>query len=344
MEPEDSVDTEEERSADARGKRMNKKICPVCDTEIKSGKYCRVCRRIVWHPRYEVRGFSLNEENCSKAVIPEYKPELSAPFYGEQEKRRERVYQPAGGRECKGIPLSIFIFTVIAACVMTTWILVGVSSNTSVHNEWLEEEAWEDEYISEYQEYAISEEEAKAAGVNCDWYSHSELTKQEAKKVVDDFLSGCEGIEIEEGLYSDNYKYVYESGMEETSFSSGFNYYLNIHASEPEIIGVDYDTATGQVHYFYISSSNIGLVTDFTLKMAEVMDDSDSVKNPMSDELGQGLSHLPYADQEDYNDELWVYGDNWYVYGYLYDGSYSVWIEADERTEDDTHSAYASER
>lgn len=40
---------------------MQKKICPVCDTPLGSGRYCRVCRRIVKNPVYREQNFYLNE-------------------------------------------------------------------------------------------------------------------------------------------------------------------------------------------------------------------------------------------------------------------------------------------
>ena len=49
--------------------RMKKKICPVCDSELLSGNYCRICKKIVWEPRYENRNFNLNESRRSKPAF-----------------------------------------------------------------------------------------------------------------------------------------------------------------------------------------------------------------------------------------------------------------------------------
>ena len=46
---------------------------------------------------------------------------------------------------------------------------------------------------------------------------------------------------------------------------------------------------------------------------------------------------------EDYNDELWVWGDDWNVYGYLYDDNYFVWVEANLRDENYAKSECAPE-
>ncbi len=48
---------------------MKKKICPVCDSELLSGNYCRICKKIVWEPRYENRNFNLNESRRSKPAF-----------------------------------------------------------------------------------------------------------------------------------------------------------------------------------------------------------------------------------------------------------------------------------
>ena len=77
--------------------------------------------------------------------------------------------------------------------------------------------------------------------------------------------------------------------------------------------------------------------------MAEVTDDSDSVKSVILGELEAQVRLLPYSDPEDYNDELWVGGDDWNVYGYLYDDNYFVWVEANLRDENYAKSECAPE-
>ena len=77
--------------------------------------------------------------------------------------------------------------------------------------------------------------------------------------------------------------------------------------------------------------------------MAEVTDDSDSVKSVILEELEAQVRLLPYSDPEDYNDELWVWGDDWNVYGYLYDDNYFVWVEANLRDENYAKSECAPE-
>ena len=47
---------------------MKKKICPICDTELKNGTYCRVCRKRVLHPKVEERNYYLNERHSGSGV------------------------------------------------------------------------------------------------------------------------------------------------------------------------------------------------------------------------------------------------------------------------------------
>lgn len=55
------------------------------------------------------------------------------------------------------------------------------------------------------------------------------------------------------------------------------------------------------------------------------------------------IRRLPYSDPEDYNDELWVWGDDWNVYGCLYDDNYFIWAEANIRDENYAKSECAPE-
>ena len=144
--------------------------------------------------------------------------------------------------------------------------------------------------------------------------------------------------------FTDNWKYIYDDGSEETCYASGTSYFIGSAGTDSACITeFNYDTATGQVHYFYVTDSDIEFVCDAVLKMAEVMDDSDSVKSVILEELEAQVRLLPYSDPEDYNDELWVWGDDWNVYGYLYDDNYFVWVEANLRDENYAKSECAPE-
>lgn len=336
---------------------MKKKICPVCDTELKPGNFCPVCKKIVWQPRYERRNYNLNESRgdaspyslkespaggerqyddiAPREEVPQKTPE---PVYRRAETQR---YHPAGGRQRGGFPPSVIIATALTAVVIIGVIFAEprVPYGTGGDGFILElpdgGDNWDDGYGSTYQEYEMSEEEARAAESDCDWYSHSGLTVTGAEEAIDDFISEFGSIEVKIERYSDNRKYVYDDGRVETSFVSGNKYHVK--EASPGAAGeieLNYDTSTGRVHYFYISGSDIDFVTSWAMRLGEIMDDSDLMRSMAAKEMEEALRTLPGMDPEDYDDELWLYGDDWYLYGYPYDGMYSVWLEADERMEE----------
>lgn len=319
---------------------MKKKICPVCDTELVSGNYCRICRKIVWQPRYEYRNFNLNESRSGNHAYYDGDgagtPQAPPPVIGKS--RPGPVYRPSSKK--KTLPASVVVTTIAAAFCLFVWISVkmnmagqGFSGNLLFREEWLQEgELWEDG-DRKYLEIEISVEDAKAAGTACDWYQHSNLTAETAKKEMEAFLSGYQ-VPVASEDYTDNRKYIYDDGSEETIYVSGTSYFIG--SADTDSICMtefNYDTATGQVHYFYVTDSDIEFVCAAVLKMAEVMDQSDSVKSVVPEELEAQIRRLPDSDPEDYNDDLWVRGDDWNVYGYLYSDKYCVWVEANIRDE-----------
>ena len=330
---------------------MKKKICPVCDSELLSGNYCRICKKIVWEPRYENRNFNLNESRRSKPAFYDADeartPKEPPPVV--KKSRPGPLYQPSSKKN--PLPVSVVMTTIAAAFCLFVWISVkinmtgqGISGDIFFREEWLtQEELWEDGDIGQYQEIEISEEEAKSAGTACGWYLHSGLTAETAKKAMEEFLAGYETPVVSEN-FTDNWKYIYDDGSEETCYASGTSYFIGSAGTDSACITeFNYDTATGQVHYFYVTESDIEFVCDAVLKMAEVTDDSDSVKSVILEELEAQVRLLPYSDPEDYNDELWVWGDDWNVYGYLYDDNYFVWVEANLRDENYAKSECAPE-
>lgn len=353
---------------------MKKKICPVCDSELKPGNFCPVCKKIVWQPRYERRNYNLNESRGDASpysvkespadgerqyddisTVEDVPPKTPGPIYGRAETQRREpevnhlppsgrpgpVYHPAGGRRRNGFPPSVIIATALTAVVIIGVIFAEprVPYGTGGDGLLLElpdgGDNWDDGYGSTYREYEVSEEEARAAEADCDWYSHSGLTVTGAEEAIDDFIFEFDSIEVNIERYSDNRKYVYDDGRVETSFASGNIYHVKkANRGAGGEIELNYDTSTGRVHYFYISGSDIDFVTSWVMRLGEIMDDSDSVKSMTAEEMEEALRTLPDMDPEDYDDELWLYGDDWYLYGYPYDGMYSVWLEADERMEE----------
>ena len=123
--------------------RMKKKICPVCDSELLSGNYCRICKKIVWEPRYENRNFNLNESRRSKPA-----------FYDADEARTPKEPPPVVKKSRPGplylpsskknpLPVSVVMTTIAAAFCLFVWISVkinmtgqGISGDIFFREEW----------------------------------------------------------------------------------------------------------------------------------------------------------------------------------------------------------------
>lgn len=327
---------------------MKKKMCPVCDAELKHGNFCPVCRKIVWQPRYERRNYNLNESRGDASPYSvkespaggERQYDDISPVEDTLQKTPGPVYHPAGGRRGSGFPPSVIIATALAAVVIIGVIFAEPKVPYGTGGGLIRElpdggDNWDDGYGSTYKEYEVSEEEARAAESDCDWYSHSQLTVTGAEEAIDDFIFEFDSIEVNIERYSDNRKYVYDDGRVETSFASGNKYHVKkTNRGAGGEIELNYDTSTGRVHYFYIFGSDIDFVTLWAMRLGGIMDDSDAVKSMTAEEMEEALRTLPGMDPEDYDDELWLYGDDWYLYGYPYDGMYAVWLEADERMEE----------
>ena len=105
---------------------MKKKICPVCDSELLSGNYCRICKKIVWEPRYENR--------TPKEPPPVVKKLRPGP-----------LYQPSSKKN--PLPVSVVMTTIAAAFCLFVWISVkinmtgqGISGDIFFREEWLTQE------------------------------------------------------------------------------------------------------------------------------------------------------------------------------------------------------------
>ena len=94
---------------------MKKKICPVCDSELLSGNYCRICKKIVWEPRYENRNFNLNESRRSKPAFYDADeartPKEPPPVV--KKSRPGPLYQPSSKKN--PLPVSVVMTTIAAA-------------------------------------------------------------------------------------------------------------------------------------------------------------------------------------------------------------------------------------
>lgn len=283
---------------------MMKKICPICDLPVNKYNYCTHCRRRVRHPVMWNADFYLNER---PPVLPgnersqqrSSEPLHQTPVLPEnQEKRRPVAAGPAGSQTVKkkgfasaaGIAaLAMFVvLNVLPPAFRAVFInhaISGINETASSYDD------------SGYREF--DEEEVSEAGERCNGNSHFPADGREIADSLRQYVIDSDhgyGVDVED-TYSDNYGFEDETGLT-TYYETTKSIYLEEEASREELSGedvfgeagseeaaseedytyqyvdVNYDTATGEIHYYSSSLKNNQASLDYLeefLKLTEGM-------------------------------------------------------------------------
>lgn len=339
---------------------MKKKICPICDSDLNGGNYCRLCKRIVFHPKVVEQNYYLNENRSGAAsgIRPDAGPApapgkpAGLPDY-DTKKKTQPVYQPASKRSGASgrkktpmlakVVLAMFLFGIAANFltvlmgVVARNVLVGRTYFEYSQNEPLLEE--EDGDFG-YEAYDLDPEQLRKEGRSCSFYSHVDMDEGTAAMLAETFLTGhgINEFSIEREDY--NKRYVYDDGTESTIYDTCVTY-LSPENPEGEAeeffsISVGSDTGSGQLHYFQLEASDIGFAAEAAAVFSEAVDQLDGSVSAEPSEIRTGILDLQNANPENYEDDFSLYGDNWSVYGYKgADDSYSVYVESGEPYIDD---------
>ncbi len=341
---------------------MKKKICPICDTDLNGGNYCRLCKRIVFHPKVVEQNYYLNEKrsgaasgsrpDAGPAPAPAPAKPAGLPDY-DGKKKTQPVYHPAskssGASGRKKTPmlakvvLAVFLFG-IAANFLT--VLMGVVARNVLVDRTYFEYSQNEPLLEEedgdfgYEAYDLDPEKLREEGSSCSFYSHVDMDEGTAAMLAETFLTGhgVNEFSIEREDY--NKRYVYDDGTESTIYDTCVTY-LSPENPEGEAeeffsISVGSDTGSGQLHYFQLEASDIGFAAEAAAVFSEAVDQLDGSVSAEPSEIRTGILDLQNANPENYEDDFSLYGDNWSVYGYKEaDDFYSVYVESGEPYIDD---------
>lgn len=233
---------------------MQKKICPICNSELKNGRYCRVCRKVIWKPLVQEQNYHLNEQK---------QPETQ---------QREEIQEREGlqNRHRRHFPFAagLLLFTLFL-CVLGVNHFIRMSrtvvhtiqeleqngSGQDLNDQDLNEpgadkqrvsdnedagygeagyedagcgdEGYGDSFSAErgtYESRELTASEVKNAGLHCNYYGHSSVGGEQMNLAVLELLRESGFGEIESEPYEYNERVSYQNGSEDTIYNTSFYY------------------------------------------------------------------------------------------------------------------------
>lgn len=332
---------------------MKKRICPICDTEMKSTSYCRVCRSFVWHPRIEERNYYLNEGRSaakpasSQAAAPQTQKKIQPQTtYRRIETQPNRpLVQPTVQRKYENREQNAKNYTKLKSFLIFLFIILAINIvlplmqrvRDDFHSEtvWVEEQPeqeqiWSEGNIQDMEMYELDAQQVRDAGERCTEVYHVDISLDAAKELTERFFAeyGISEYHIEE--YSDNTLKIYDDGNEDTYY----NTFTDYNYSESSGIGegrieIGSDTGSGELHYFEVMSENLDTAIAAILTFVEAVDLSDHNQSMEAEKIQNGILENELVDPE-WEDIFWIQGDNWYLYMMKMDDMYYLLLNAEE--------------
>lgn len=313
---------------------MKKKICPVCDLPVNKYNYCTRCKRKVRRPVMWDADYYLNERPPAlpRNEINQqgsYEPLHQTPVLPENQGKHRPVGLPAsvgpvrssgpaagtarpqtakkkGFASAAGIAaLAMFVvLNVLPPAFRAIFIdhaISGINETVSPYDD------------SGYREF--DEEEVSEAGERCNGNSHFPVDGRELAASMRQYVvDSAHGYWVDgEDTYSDNYGFEDETGLT-TYYETTKSIYLEEEAPGEEMSGesalgesaseedyayqyvdVNYDTATGELHYYASSLKNNQASLDYLeefLKLTEGMigiSGEDSSISQIMEQAGTGI-------------------------------------------------------
>lgn len=292
---------------------MMKKICPICDMPVDKHNYCSRCRRIIRNPVMWNSDYYLNErppalpkdtENYQPFPEPSHQiPHQpgTLPSLGEIVRSSGR---PHSGK--KGVPSAAGIVAVVMVLVLNVVVPAfrGVFKNYSIPSISETTASYDDSGYIEYDEADVI-----GAGKRCSGNSHFPVDGREIADSVRQYVTDSPHgyLMDEEDTYSDNYGFENENGLT-TYYETTKGIYLKKTAGEKaseeaasgddspyQYVDFNYDTATGELHYYASSLKNDQATLDYlekfltvTESVVEISEEESSVSAIM-DQAGAGI-------------------------------------------------------
>lgn len=348
---------------------MKKKICPICERELTSAHYCKLCKKLVLKPIVRNVDYSLNEIRKGDGVLLNQKPireEERLKTEPEKEKKKAgdtsessrqenfRSVDSTFGRLRSGEFMSgssqstskkklgcLSVFIVIILCIAAVNFFTYLSGNLLFQKQ--KELFLGDNVFIEY------EGENDSEGLSIE--EESEFIELDAEEVKSSGIR-CDGethfscsfdsadrrlyevfdqLGLQVESFDDSENYNIDSGEYVYSFYESYRYY-SISGDNGEELSVllNYDTATGEMHSLSVRAF-YPEKNDIAAEILRQMADfvSGGEGTVTKEEILSALAEDDYLDKSEYN---------YYIYGYDYEGitagldSYYDWDEEELST------------
>lgn len=231
---------------------MLRKVCPVCEQEMSSGHYCKVCKKFVRSPYVRDITYYLNESHPSGETDCDYHGRVSQSQVEIHGQKQQRAYEFHGknGKSfgSRNVKIAGIVIGIAVLFMVIPMIVLGLYAVGRTH------EIMQPDYGEEdYQYRTLEDDEVKAAGERCSGEGHFTITGDEMDGEIRRFVETIGYDDIREDTYSDNS--VYESDTYQyTQYRTEKYYYLTVpEGGGSDMVALDWDTATGELHRVDIS-------------------------------------------------------------------------------------------
>lgn len=297
---------------------MKKRICPICEQEMKSRHYCRVCKKFIKNPIIRDVNYRLNEGeslvnycDCDYHTPSQSTRPLQGSIQQESVRENQRAYKRKGSsvkptkrngstkKQVGQIILIVVFFWVLnAGLPLLNMVMRGIVSESSGSFGSQDSDVSIDVYE---EENYYTDEEVQAQGVPCNGYAHfsirsDALTEQLigwARQNVGSLVSSKEG--SENVAYPDSDLSYYDSYM--------IYYFPSQSDHTDNYIEIGYDTVSTQVHYVIICLSDEGKWLTLTEKSLELL--AAGEENLTLEDTGLDRFRLDYVTGRLESDSLW---------------------------------------
>lgn len=223
---------------------MKRRICPICDREMKGKHYCRNCHSWVKEPYEREIGYFLNERHPMHETACSYHSQLEQPQKEEAKPSRVRQKQQKKQqqKEKRQYPGGSGLAAVLAVAVIG-YVLFTFSSEQTIHflDSGVISKEPETVTVQEEEYVELDEAEVQSAGVPCNFFLHFNVNGLEMTDSVQELLAERE-YEI-----SDIWQSSYNGKFGEiTSYSTSSQF--DIEGAFGGYVTISYDTGDQRLH------------------------------------------------------------------------------------------------
>lgn len=319
---------------------MKKKICPVCDQEIRSLNYCRICRRFVRKPYIREINYYLNETHPRKEADCSYhkgRPqagwqrrtppgETGRPGY--QTSHRQQPIRTAAKESNKWI-LFLAVFFVMVFLGSTRFFRfaatrlnhMGPDRGYDIDPGFYEPD-WNFAAGEEEGRRELEDAEVRAAGERCTVYAHFSVTLDEVETEIVEIVEHHGYRLRNRGVYSYNTRYAGGDGNVFSSYCTWTSYKIEEEPYSYQKVYFNHDTVTDELHEIGITLNDREQVLVISGEVLELLTTMGVISSSADYErILTGINQQSFAGEEHY-----ITADGRVELRCYYDDSYSIAI------------------